>query len=213
MRRLAVLLLVAAVALGAAAPAFATGRRIVCYSASATTFCPFWGESYSGMRFQTNVEQSRIRYAGQITEVEFYNYSTTSARFNNYIVHLCHTDRDSLSPIFGVNYYGTPVQVVSLSAYTIPAARGWFGLRMNRRFTYDNVRNLLIEIRWEGDSNVNLPIYMSDQVTGNRRIWAVNNPNAYSGIGDSCAYYLRLNFGIFTGAAPTSLGRVKAMFD
>jgi hypothetical protein len=213
MRRSAVLVLAAAVALSAAAPAFASGRRIVCYTAEESTFCPFWGQTYSGMRFQTNIEQSFIRYAGAINEVEFYNYGTSSARFNNFVVHLCHTERDSLSNYFGVNYYGTPMEVVNLAAFNIPAARNWFPLRMNRRFTYDNVRNLLIEIRWEGDDNVNLPVYDNGRGPGYRRVWAVNNPNAASGVGDAYVYYIRLNFLYYTGVGPTSLGRVKAMFD
>ncbi len=213
MRRPGVFLLVAALTLAVATSALATGRQITCYSAQASTPCPFWGATYSGMRFQTNIEQSRIRYAGSINEVEFYNYAGVSGRFNNYVVYLCHTDRVSLSTYFGVNYYGTPVQVVSLAAFNIPAVRGWFGLKMTRRFNYDNVRHLLIEVLWEGDNAINVPVYMNDMVSGYRRIWAVNNPSAPYGVGDASAYYIRLSFGVFTALEPTSLGRVKALYE
>jgi hypothetical protein len=50
-------------------------------------------------------------------------------------------------------------------------------------------------------------------LSGNRRVWAVNNPNAPSGRGDGHAYYTRLNFDYHTGVEPTSLGRVKAIFE
>jgi hypothetical protein len=213
MRRLAISILVVALALGVATSASASGRRIICYPAQSTNLCPFWGHAYSGMRFMTNIEQSRIRYAGAINEVEYYNYNGAAGRYNNYRVHLCHTARTSLSTTFGVNYYGTPILVASRSAFNIPGARGWFGLRMTRNFTYDNARNLLIEIRWEGDNGVSVPIYTTDPMSGNRRIWAVNDPNAATGRGDGRAYYTRLNFGYYTACEPTSLGRVKAMFD
>jgi hypothetical protein len=213
MRRLAVVILVVALASGFATSALATGRRIVCYTPQSTNLCPFWGHYYSGMRFQTNIEQSRIRYAGSINEVEFYNSSGVLGRYNNYVVHLCHTDRTSLSTTFGVNYYGTPIQVVSLSAFTIPADRAWFGLRMTRRFAYDNARHLLIEIRWEGDNGVSVPIYTTEPMAGNRRVWAVNNPQAPSGVADGRAYYTRLSFGSYTALEPTSLGRVKALYE
>ncbi len=189
MRRLGICILVVALTLGVVASALATGKQIVCYSAHASNLCPFWGEYYSGMRFQTSIEQSRIRYGGAINEVEFYNIHGANGRYNNYVVHLCHTDRASLSTTFGVNYYGTPVQVAKWAAFAIPGARGWFGLKMTRRFTYDNVRHLLIEIRWEGDNGVSVPIFTNNPLSGYRRIWAVNNPNAPTGRGDGRAYY------------------------
>jgi hypothetical protein len=128
------LILIVALTLGVAASALASGRRIYCYSAQSTNTVPFWGASYSGMRFQTNIEQSRIRYAGSINEVEYYNYNGAAGRYNNYRVYLCHTTRTSLSTTFGVNYYAAPVLVASRSAFNIPGARGWFGLGMTRRF-------------------------------------------------------------------------------
>ncbi|HUV85838.1 MAG TPA: hypothetical protein VMX79_01855 [bacterium] len=213
MKRWGMVILIVALTLGVAASALASGRRIYCYSANANDPCPFWGASYSGMRFQTNVEQSRIRYAGSINEVEYYNYDGASGRYNNYRVYLCHTTRTSLSTTFGVNYYAAPVLVASRSAFTIPAVRGWFGLRMTRSFAYDNVRHLLIEIRWEGDNAISVPIYNNDPLSGNRRVWAVNDPNAETGRGDGRAYYTRLNFGYYTAVEPTSLGRVKAIFE
>jgi hypothetical protein len=213
MKRWGMLVLIVALALGVAASALASGRRIYCYSAQENNLCPFWGHAYSGMRFQTNVEQSRIRYAGSINEVEYYNYDGASGRYNNYRVYLCHTTRTSLSTTFGVNYYEAPVLVASRSAFTIPGVRGWFPLLMTRRFDYDNVRHLLIEIRWEGDNGVSVPIYTNEPLSGNRRVWAVNDPAAPSGRGDGRAYYTRLNFGYYTALGPTSLGRVKAMFE
>lgn len=213
MRKLVVPIMVAAATFAIATSALATGRQITCYGAQATTYCPFWGANYSGMRFQTNIEQSRIRYAGDINEVEFYNTTGAPGRFNNFVVHLCHTDRVSLSTTFGVNYYGTPVQMVSLSAFNIPASRGWFGFRMVRRFTYDNVRHLLIEIRWEGDNGVNVPVYVTNELAANRRVWALNNPNAPTGTADGRAYYTRLSFRAYVACEPTSLGRVKALYN
>ena len=213
MRRWGMLILIVALTLGVAASALASGRRITCYSAHASNTIPFWGASYSGMRFQTNIEQARLRYGGYINEVEYYNYGTASGRYNNYRFYLCHTTRTNLSTTFGVNYYGAPVLVASRSAFTIPGARGWFGLRMTRSFNYDNVRNLLIEIRWEGDNGVNVPIYANNPLTGNRRVWAVNNPSAPSGRGDGRPYYTRVSFGYHTAVEPTSLGRVKALYE
>ena len=213
MKRWGMLILIVALTLGVAASALASGRRITCYSPQSNDTLPFWGASYSGMRFQTNIEQSRIRYAGSINEVEYYNFNGALGRYNNYVVYLCHTTRTSLSTTFGVNYYGAPVLVASRTAFTIPGARGWFGLRMTRKYTYDNVRNLLIEIRWEGDNSVSVPIYVNNPLSGNRRVWAFNDPNAPSGRGDGHAYYTRLNFDYHTGVTTTSLGRVRAIFE
>jgi hypothetical protein len=202
-------------ALALAAPAFATGKQVVVGTMSGGNWIPFWGPSYNGMRFQTLIDQNLINYAGTINEVEYYAYYGYGGTFNKYKAILCHTGLSALTTTFASNYKGTPVEVANLASYTIPAAKDWFPLKMTKTFAYNNTDNLVVEIVWDGKegSPTGEPIYTCSFGSGYHRIYAVGQPYAETGSGSTTAYYHRLSFNAYTGVAPTSLGRVKALYQ
>jgi hypothetical protein len=195
-----------------AAPAFATGKQIIYETPKGGNYIPFTGYHFDGLRFQTLLKQAKINYAGKINMVEYYNASGDTGTFNNYKLYLCHTDKKSLFRTFADNYKGTPVKVADLRSFTVPAAVGWFSLGMATTFDYNNSDNLLLEIQWQGDNGVRVPVTRGTGLATNLRIYAFNNPLAPIGNGDGCPYYTRLSFGAYTAASPTSLGRVKGLF-
>lgn len=194
-----------------ASSASATGTRVVVGSYSSTNWIPFWGPEKPAIRFQTLIDQDQVKYAGDITEVEYYAYYGYGGTFNNFELYLCHTDRSSLYGYFDTNYKGTPVLVASDSAFKIPARIGWFPLNMTKTFAYNNADNLLVEIRWEGCQANGEPIVVCYFGEGDHRIYAWS-PKAEVGNGSPLAYFCRLSFGIYHGVAATSLGGVKALF-
>lgn len=214
MRRFVIGIVAVGLTLAVVSPAFATGKQVICWTQSGGNYIPFWGNSYDGMRFQTLIPKAQINYAGKINQVEYNNSSARAGTFNNYKLYLCHTDKTALLTTFASNYKGTPVKVADLSAFNISGAAGWFPLGMTATtFDYNNTDNLLVEIQWQGDNGQGVPIYRSSIQSSNHRIWAYNNPTAPTGSGDGCPYWTRLSFGAYTGVSPTSLGRVKAMFE
>jgi hypothetical protein len=194
------------------APAYATGKQIICETPKNGNYIPFHGEIFEGMRFQTLLKQAQIGYAGEINMVEYYNWSGDAGTFDNYKLYLCHTDKKSLWRTFADNYKGTPVKVADLESFTVPSGVGWFELGMTTPFEYNNSDNFLVEIQWLGGNGVSVPITRGTVLATNLRIYAYNNPLAPVGNGDGYPYYTRLSFGAYTGVGSTSLGRVKALF-
>ncbi len=213
MRRFVIGIVTVGLTLALVAPAFATGKQVICWTRSGGNYIPFWGNSFNGMRFQTLIDKAQINYAGKINQVEFYNYWVRTGTFNAYKLILCHSGT-SLSTTFATNYKGTPVTVATLSSFTIPSPQAWYGLGMTTTtFDYNNSDGLLIEIQWLGDNGQGVPCYTGARGAGNHRIWLYNNPTGPVGTGDTLTYYTRLSFGAFTAVAPTSLGRVKALYE
>ncbi len=196
----------------AAAPAFATGKQIICENYMGANYIPFHGGMFDGMRFQTLLKQAQIDYAGEINMVEYYSRSSNGGTFDNYKLYLCHTEEKSLYRTFADNYKGTPVEVANLKTFTIPSGEGWFELGMTATFQYNNVDNFLVEIRWQGGNQSSVAITRGTSTATNLRVYAYNNPEAPTGNGDGLPYYTRLSFGAYTGISPTSLGYVKVLF-
>jgi hypothetical protein len=214
MRRFVIGVVVVGLGVGLTAPAFATGRQIICWTSVSGNAIPFWGANYNGMRFQTLIDQNQIGYAGKINQVEFNNSAARGARFNAYKLILCHCGTTNLSNRFQDNYKGVAVLAANLSSFTVPAYPGWFGLGMTTAtFNYNNTDHLLIEIQWLGDNGATISTRTGAVQTGRHRIWQYNNPQAPVGMGDGRTYYTRLSFNSYSGAKPTSLGRVKAIFE
>jgi hypothetical protein len=216
MRKLVMCSLVAVLVLGLAGAAFATGKQVVVGSRSGGNYIPFWGNNYTAMRFQTLIDQNQINNAGVINEVEFFRYWTTGGdvTFNNVRIFLGHTALSALGTTFDSNYKDTPVEVATISAFLIPTAQDWFPLKLSKTWTYNNSDNMIIEVRWSGSSpRTGVPIYSCTFGSGYHRIYAYNDPNARSGSGDTLCYHSRLSFNAYTDVSPTSLGRVKAMYE
>jgi hypothetical protein len=200
-------------ALALAAAGHATGHRVVCYTAAGVNLIPFMGSILNGIRFQTLVDEGQINYAGALNDVEFFNYFGYGGRYESYRLYLCHTAKTSLSPTFAENYKGTPVLVANYRSFSVPAAPGWFSLRMTQTYDYNEVDGLLVEIRWQGDDLGDVPVYTGElQGSNNHRVWAPNDPEAESGTAEAYPYYCRLSFYAYPGLGATSLGRVRALY-
>jgi len=171
-----------------------------------------WRGSGASMRFQCLWRQSDIGYAGYINAVEFrYSSGSSSGTFDNCRVLLCHTTKEELDYIFAENYAGrTPVTVLDVPKLALSGTE-WIDIGINAEtFNYNNNDNLLMEILWRGDSNNN--IYCKIYTDRGNRCYAFND-NAGSGSVYGEGQYIRLHIGTMVSVEPTSLGRVKALYQ
>jgi hypothetical protein len=198
------------------APAFGTGKQVIVGTRTGGNWIPFWSQTYTAMRFQTLIDKSEINNAGVINEVELFRYWTTGGdvTYNNVRIFLGHTALSALGLTFDSNYKDTPVEVKTTGSLVIPTAQAWFPLKMTKTWTYNNTDNMIVEIRWTGSTpRTGVPLYTCSFGSGIHRVYAYNNANATSGTGDTLAYHSRLSFSYSTAVTPTSLGRVKALFE
>ncbi|UCH78014.1 MAG: hypothetical protein JSU81_09870 [Candidatus Coatesbacteria bacterium] len=213
MRKVALLLTAALVLAVFAAPAGATGKVVTIGAYAANNYIPWWGSSYNSMRFQCLWMQSDINYAGYINKIEWNRGTyTTSGLYREVRVWLCHTTKTALEATFNNNYTGnTPVLVRASGNYTLPGGPNYVDMPITpNRFNYNNTNNLLMEIRWNGDGGVGNPCWRSPDRS--RRVYATDH-NASSGSVQGNAQHIRLTIGTMTGVQPTSLGRVKSLFQ
>ncbi|MEE8639167.1 MAG: hypothetical protein V3T41_02030 [bacterium] len=215
MRRFVIGIVTIGLTLALVAPVFATGKQVVVGTRSGGNYIPFWGQSYNACRFQTLIDKSQINNAGVINEVEFFRYWTTGGpgTFNNVRIFLGHTALSALTTTFDSNYKDTPVEVATISAFVIPTAQAWFPLKMSKTWTYNNTDNMIVEVRWSTDSGLGVPIYSCSFGSGTHRVYNMTDPNARTGTASTLAYHSRLSFSYSTAVTPTSLGRVKAIFE
>jgi len=210
MMRLSVVLITAGALAAAAAPAAASGKVVVIGDRAAGNAVPWRGTGYDSLRFQCLWFQRDIAFAGYVNGVEFEKTTAASGRFNNVRAWLCHTNKTALEPTFADNYASnTPVAVLNMRSVTV-AGTGWFDLGIQpARFNYDNRDNLLLEIRWNGDDGVSVPCWRSSQ--RNSRCYASDH-TASQGTVFNNGQRIRLTIGTMTGVAPTSLGRLRALY-
>lgn len=197
----------------AAATVWADEVRII-GNRSSSNVSPWWGSSFNAMRFMVLWTKADLGFTrgGYINKIEWERSSSTSGRFDNVRIYFCHSTRTALSTTFNTNYAGTPVQVLNASSLTVSGTAGqWWntGITPNE-FNYDNTRNLLMEIRWRGDSGAACACYRADGTQ--KRMWA-NSDTATTGTVFNQLQRLRMTIANATGVAPTSLGRVKALFE
>jgi len=212
MKRRTVVILVVALALGVATSALASGRRITCYTAQTRTLVPFCGNIQETIRWQSVIEQSVIRYAGNLNEIHFYSANGRAGRFDNFVVWVCHTTRTNLSRTFDENYYGSARRVKGPVSFTTPARVGWFPLGLTSTYAYNNRNHLLIELRYYGDNGVGVEVYNAQDLGGNRTIWSFNRTASTAANAIGRAFHWVLYFDYYTATEPTSLGRVKALY-
>ncbi|MEM3396647.1 MAG: hypothetical protein QW620_03225 [Thermoplasmata archaeon] len=124
---------------------------------------PFGGLNYNAMRMQLIIPQSDLLSYGIVDKIWFHADATDSdgdgviASLNNFKVYLCHTKRSptAVSSVFEDNYGGnTPMLVFSAQSFSFKEDGTWQAIDLDDIFCYDNVSNLLIEIRWSGDNGV-----------------------------------------------------------
>ena len=194
------------------APAAAedSGKVVTIGTHASGNAIPWWGTSYNSMRFQCLWFKSDINTAGYINVVEFEKSSGASGTFNDVRVWLCHTKKTALEATFNNNYTGsTPVQVRTSANLTLSGS-GYFDIGITpNTFNYNNSDNLLMEIRWNGDTGTTCSCWRSSQPRS--RVYASSH-TATSGSVQNNGQCIRLHFGTMTGVAPTSLGRVTTLF-
>jgi hypothetical protein len=213
MMKKALILTTAVLAFGAfATQAGATGKMVEIGTAAYLSGVPWGGISYNSMRFQCLWFKSDIGAAGYIQAIEWdRNRYTTSGTYNDTRVWLCHTTKTRLESTFNNNYTGkTPVQVMNKSTFRMPAGPGWvnFGIDPDK-FKYNNSDNLLMEVRWNGDSGVQCTV--TTRTGSGQSVWTTNHM-ATTGTVRNYGQCIRLYIGTMTGVGPSSLGRVKTLF-
>jgi len=169
------------------------------------------GQGAAGMRFQCLWFQRDINYAGYVNIVEFaYQSGRPPAAFNNVRVWFCHTTKTLLEATFDNNYAGkTPTQVMDKLTLTL-SGTGWYNIGVDpNKFDYNNRDNLLMEIRWYGDSGRAIYCWRSEGTAA--RVYAKSH-TANTGTVEHKTQYIRLHIGTMVGLEPTSLGRVKALY-
>jgi len=209
----ALILMFAALTVAAfVAPAGATGKMVEIGTTAAMNAIPWWGSNYNSMRYQCLWFQTDIGAAGYIQAIEWdrgtYN---TSGTYSDTRVWLCHSTKTALEATFDNNYSGTPVQVMNKTSFQMPAGPNWvdFGITPNL-FNYNNTNNLLMEVRWNGDGGV--VDYCARTAQANSRVYATDH-NASSGSVQNNGQRIRLYIGTMTGVTPTSLGRIKSLYN
>lgn len=212
MKRSAVFFLIVALTLGAASPVFATGKQVTVTNGTGSNVIPWWPTYFpNGCRCQMLYDQAKINYAGTINEFELEKSNAYTCTVTNVKFYLCHTKLTALTTNFKDNYSGnTPVMVASAANYVVPAVAGFYPIPMTTTFNYNNTDNLIFEITYEritgsscGLRNGSLSLH---------RCFAYS-PTATTGSADGVGYNGRISFSYYTRVSPTSLGRVKAMFE
>jgi hypothetical protein len=153
-------------------------------------YIPFWGSSYDAMRFQVLFLQSEINVLGDIVTFSWNPSTSTTGLFNNMRVYMCHTSATQLSATFDDNYTGnTPAEVINVPSMTVGGPAGiWYDWDVY--FPYNNVDNLLVEVRWNGDGGLGIPMWRTTEAV-ERRLWAPDD-NASTGTLQFTGNYVRL---------------------
>ena len=212
MKRSVVFILGVALTLGAASLVFAHGKQVTVTNGTGSNVIPWWPTFFpNGCRCQMLYDQTKIAYAGTINEFELEKSNAYTCTVTNAKFYLCHTKLTTLTTNFSNNYSGnTPVLVASSASYVVPAKAGFYPIPMTTTFTYNTTDNLILEITYEkisgsscGLRNGGLPAH---------RCWAYS-PTATTGSADAVGYNGRISFSYYTAVSPTSLGRVKALYE
>lgn len=210
-----------ALALLVAAPLAFAGVHLVGGGGNTGNTIPWWpgNSSFPQMRFQTIWRQSDIGEAGYITLVEhqaYPGYTHAGGNFTGCKVLLCHTSVAAITSTFASNYGGqTPVTVFS-GTKTVPRASGgtwWTVLSGATLFNYNNTNNLLYEVSWTGNNGAtgaNYIVHTSSGQTG--RVYASSATASSGSVTSGYGTVARITIGA-SAVKPTSLGRVKAMYE
>ncbi|NIT37097.1 MAG: hypothetical protein GTN49_11470 [candidate division Zixibacteria bacterium] len=212
-------LLTPALVLAAAAAATAAVHIVGGGTPNSNNTYPFWG-NYPAFRWQTMWFQSELGEAGPVTKVEWQIWSNSAGglggTFPNCKVLLCHTGIKAITANFKNNYGGnTPVTVFS-GTYVLPpsSANQWMTVVAPTNFTFNNRDNLLIEVSWTGGSGGINPFKCrnSGPPPFPGRVYNSSSATAETGnVSANMHRYGRITIGP-SGVAPTSLGRVKALY-
>lgn len=150
--------------------------------------------------------------AGTVTRWEWYASSMiTVGGFKDFWVKLCHTSRDKLVADFQKNYDGNkPVQVFADDELRIkPPAYTWFGFDFSPTFEYNGKDNLIVEVHWKERSGA--PGVVTYWTPKEARCCMYAGPVPCDPAVFDFVHYMRVTISP-VAVAPTSLGRVKAVY-
>ncbi|MGD8718646.1 MAG: hypothetical protein PVH29_07475 [Candidatus Zixiibacteriota bacterium] len=192
----------------------AADEEVIIGSPASGNYVPWWG-SNPEMRFQCLWEKSEIGLTagGYINKVEFNRSSSASGSFGNVRVYFGHSTKTTeLDLVYANNYSDTPVQVLNETSVTVAGSSGqWWDLGITpNTFNYNNTDNLVMEIRWSG-GGTSCPCYRASGT--NKRIWAFDDEATTAVYRYAQLQYIRLTVANTTGVAPTSLGRIKSLYN
>jgi len=198
----------------AATMAFADEVKII-GNQGGSNVAPWWGSGHSSIRFMALWEKSEIglNLGGYINKVEFMRSSTTGGTFNLVRAYFGHSTKTELDMTFASNYSDTPVQVLNAASKTVSGTTGqWWDLGIDaNKFNYNNTNNLVLEIRWNGGSGANCACYCGSG--GMKRSWAFDDTATVAAYRFGQIQYLRITVANATGVNPTSLGRIKGLYN
>jgi hypothetical protein len=162
--------------------------------------------------------RQRLPGPGDITKWEWYASLTQyPGDFYKFRFKCCHTSKTALTDTYADNYDGnTPIQVYYRETCRIAAtAYQWFGFEFDKPFTYNGADNLIFEVWWEGDNDGyaytywarSAGRYVCSYIKGTTPL------RGYPDKGEIFDYLHNMRITISPDAvAPTSLGRVRAMY-
>lgn len=124
---------------------------------------PFWGAGYNRLHIQMIYTSDQVGIEGTIRRISFdrgMGYSDIVGVFNNFNIKMAHTNLTTLTDTFANNYYGYLIEVFPTQTFFANSSNmdTAIHLDLNDNFTYDSAHNLLIDITWNGDSGVNVPV-------------------------------------------------------
>jgi len=216
MRSVFLIALAFTVATAGAAFASGTAKEVGGEPAKGNTN-PFWA-TQPAMRYQCMWLQSELDESGPITKIEFKFHSyigTPPSTFEGFKVILCHSTKDKLTINFKNNYdFKTPFTVYE-GPLTIPAGLNqddWFTVcAPTSTFSYNNRNNMLMEVVWiEAAGCRNLFWVSTADQPG--RLWAANAEAVKGTLLANQGQIARITISS-PAVAPTSLGRVRALYN
>jgi hypothetical protein len=141
---------------------------------------PFNGAGADQMHFQIVYNATQVGSEGVIRSLAFMRENPSDVgSFSNFKIMMAHTDKDVLVATFTDNYQGFLIEVFKEPTIFVNASNNdpWIHFNLNGNFTYDSKYNLLIDIQWNGDSGVTVPLLCSSSTT-TKRVWDVSgNPS------------------------------------
>jgi hypothetical protein len=158
------------------------------------------------------VPKSDLNIKGLVTRVEYQSYDDYApGSFYELEMRLCHTPLGALTTNFNQNYGGkTPVLVATANPFTINGKKDeWFGLDCAPAFDYNNVDNLIVEVRWRNVQYTTKVEVWAYKAAGNFLLLG-NDYSATEGQLSTKTDRLRLTFD-YPAVSPTSLGRIKTL--
>ncbi|MDO9537627.1 MAG: DNRLRE domain-containing protein [Thermoplasmata archaeon] len=87
---------------------------------------------------------------GVLDKLRLYKMDTDSGSFYNLTIRVGHTDISDLDMTFASNYVGSLTPVFYQANFTFNPYPYWVEFNLDNIFSYDGVRNLLVEVEWNG---------------------------------------------------------------